>query len=74
MNGWGTRPTHTQRTKERINSCFMSTIVYNIFIDTNVATIATGVTIWYSPTGQGYTTIICTQLTKERGNSTFLVN
>ena len=36
--------------------------------------IATGVTIWYSPTGQGYTTIICTQLTKERGNSTFLVN
>ena len=39
-----------------------STIVYNIFIDTDVAT-----------TGQGGSTI-CTDFTKDRGNSTFLVN
>ena len=39
-----------------------STIVYNIFIDTDVAT-----------TGQGGSTM-CTDFTKKRGNSTFLVN
>ena len=39
-----------------------SIIVYNIFIDTDVAT-----------TGQGGSTM-CTDFTKERGNSTFLVN
>ena len=45
-----------------------STIVYNIFIDTDVAT-----------TGQGGSTMCTnftkeTDFTKERGNSTFLVN
>ena len=39
-----------------------STIVYKVFIDTDVA-----------PTGQDGSTI-CTDLTKKRGNSTFLVN
>ena len=42
-----------------------STIVYNIFIDTDV--VPTGVSV---PTG----VTICSQLTIERGNSIFIVN